>query len=439
MTSEIGSESSSDLDPARLFAPVAHEETIGLAVSGGADSLALMLLYAAWTAPEKPKAIVYTLDHGLRPEARGEAEMVAREATRLGLPARLLTWEGPKPLSGKQQAARAARYRLIGEAMKADGVALLLTAHHRRDQAETMLMRLAHGSGVTGLGAMRSFSCVEGVAVFRPLLEISPDALAACVEQAGLSPALDPSNADPAYERTRWREALAQLEALGLTEDGLARAARRLQRIDALADRITDEFLAAHVTRDRLGVLRLARPALVEVDREIAIRALARLLAAASGSRSYALARIEALAERIGSGANFAATLGGARCEAGNDTVVFYREAGRKPIAPVQLAPGETHLWDGRFTITASVPARVEPATAMTRERFKALAGTPLWCPVAALRAAPLICDDHGTVLALGALVIQPGVRVGRPPLTASSANCGNRPPQLPGALVSPE
>src|SRR5690606_27510643 len=164
-----------------------------------------------------------------------EAEMVVREAERLGLAARLLTWSGEKPRAGKQQAARTARYRLIGDAMRADGVRLLLTAHHRRDQAETLLMRLAHGSGVSGLGAMRRFSRVEDVDVFRPLLDISPDALAALVADAGLSPAIDPSNADPAYERTRWRNALGPLDKLGLTEAELSRTAHRLQRIDQLA------------------------------------------------------------------------------------------------------------------------------------------------------------------------------------------------------------
>jgi tRNA(Ile)-lysidine synthase len=427
------------MDPARLFAPVAHEKIIGLAVSGGADSLALMLLYAAWDHPEKPAAVVYTLDHGLRPEARGEAEMVVREAEKLGLAVRLLTWSGEKPRAGKQEAARTARYRLIGDAMRADGVRLLLTAHHRRDQAETLLMRLAHGSGVSGLGAMRRFSRVEDVDVFRPLLDISPDTLAAFVADAGLLPAIDPSNADPDYERTRWRNALVQLDELGLTEAELSRTAHRLQRIDRLAERVTDDFASAHLTRDDFGIVRLSRSAFVQAEAEIAIRVLARAMAAASGNRSYALARIEALAARIASETRFASTLGGARLEARDNILLVYREAGRTGIAPVDLAPGRTHVWDGRFAITPAVPVLVEPATAMTREGFAALTGTPLAGPVAGLRAAPLIRDRQGIVLALGALTLKPGVEVAQLPLTAWRANCSNRPPESPGALVSPE
>lgn len=427
------------LDPARLFAPVAGEPTIGLAVSGGADSLALMLLYAGWADPGKPLAIVYTLDHGLRPEARAEAEMVVREAERLGLKARLLSWSGEKPSTGRQQAARAARYRLIGEAMRADGVRVLLTAHHRRDQAETVLMRLAHGSGVSGLGGMRAFSQVEGAEIFRPLLDVAPDALAGLVAQAGLVPALDPSNADPAYERTRWRDALPQFAALGLTEERLAGAARRLQRLDVLAERLADEFVAAHLTIDGLGVVRCPRSVLAEADPEIAIRVLGRAVAAASGEASSALARLEALLERIGAGEHFAVTLSGARVEAGGDTVMLFREAGREGLPTVRLAAGETILWDGRFAIEASAPLIAGPATQMTRERFAALTGEALSGPVAALRASPMVCDEDGTIIALGAFVLRPAVTVTRPALTAWRPNCGKGPPDGPGALVSPE
>lgn len=426
-----------NLDPAQLFAPVANEETIGLAISGGADSLALMLLYAAWDDPRKPNPIVYTLDHGLRPEAGDEAEMVVREAGRLGLDARRLSWTGTKPSTGKQEAARAARYRLIGEAMEADGVKVLVTAHHRRDQAETVLMRLAHGSGVSGLGAMRVFALVEGVKIFRPLLDTPPEALADLVARAALTPAADPSNGNPAYERTRWRNMLPGLADLGLTEDRLAVVARRMQRIDALAERLVDDFVSTHFTLDPLGVVRCPRSALAAAEPEIAVRALGRALDAASGTRPASLARIEALAQRIAVGDPFAATLAGARVDARGDTAMLFREVGRIGLPEVRLGAGETALWDGRFSIEASVPLTITPAIEMTRERFARLNGAPLSGPVAALRSAPLICDEAGCVLALGALVFEPGVAVRQVALTAWRSNCGKGPPEGPAALVS--
>ncbi|MEO6014711.1 MAG: tRNA lysidine(34) synthetase TilS, partial [Devosia sp.] len=206
------------LDLEALFAPLEGYDKLGLAVSGGPDSLALMLMLAKWArGPLAPQLFVYTVDHGLRPEAAAEAAMVVREAEALGLPARALRWEGDKPSSGVQAAARTARYRLMAEAMEDDGVAILVTAHHLADQAETVLMRLAHGSGIEGLRGMDALSLVEGCEVYRPLLGLRPEVLREVVSDAGLAPANDPSNSDEDYERVRWRVMLPALEALGLT------------------------------------------------------------------------------------------------------------------------------------------------------------------------------------------------------------------------------
>ncbi|MCS6758917.1 MAG: tRNA(Ile)-lysidine synthetase, partial [Candidatus Devosia euplotis] len=114
-----------------LFAGIAGEPAIGLAVSGGADSLALLLLAQRWAASlsSPPCLHVYALDHGLRPEAAGEVAMVLGVARSLGLHATGLRWDGEKPQAGVQEAARLARYRLIGRAMASDGVGVLLTAH----------------------------------------------------------------------------------------------------------------------------------------------------------------------------------------------------------------------------------------------------------------------------------------------------------------------
>ena len=213
----------------RLFEPLERHEKLGLAVSGGPDSLALMLLAARWAErPGRPELFVYTVDHGLRAEAAAEAAMVVREAGALGLRARCLRWEGEKPLTGVQAAARVARYRLMAEAMRSDGVALLATAHHSADQAETVLMRLAHGSGIEGLRGMDVRSVVEGCQVVRPLLGLHPQVLRGVVSDAGLAPANDPSNGDENYERVRWRLMLPALEGMGITLERLGTFARRM-------------------------------------------------------------------------------------------------------------------------------------------------------------------------------------------------------------------
>jgi tRNA(Ile)-lysidine synthase len=229
---------------AALFAPFASCEKLGLAVSGGPDSLALMLLAAQWArAPDRPRLHVYTVDHRLRPEAAAEAAMVAREAERLGLACRVLAWEGDKPATGIQAAARTARYRLLAGARSEDGADLVLTAHHLGDQAETVLMRLAHGSGIEGLAGMREVSFVEGCKIGRPLLGVRPEVLRAAVVAAGLTPAADPGNDDPTYERVRWRQFQPELDRMGLTLERLGTLARRMELATSLvADSVEDVY-----------------------------------------------------------------------------------------------------------------------------------------------------------------------------------------------------
>lgn len=428
------------LDPAALFAPIAHMHTIGLAVSGGADSLALMLLYAHW-APSgpKPRAIVYTLDHGLRSEAKDEAAMVVGEAERLGLEARSLRWDGSQLRARHQQEARAARYRLIGEAMRADRAQVLLTAHHRRDQAETVLMRLARGSGATGLGAMHPFSCVDGVKIFRPFLEVPVDSLFDLVQAAALSPAVDPSNADPVYERVRWRHALPGLAALGLNETALALVARRARRIDAFAEKHADQFILRHLSRDSLGIVRIDREVLRHAEEEITVRVVGRMIEIASGRRCDALGSIEALVARLSKENSFAATLSGASLVTNDREVMTYREVGRMQLPLRHLAAGERCFWDERFEISATVPVMIAPCATLTRAQYQEIVGGELPGPVAALRAAPLISASDGTVLAIGGHVVGGGISVSQPTLTSSSRSCGNQTPTAEAALVSPE
>ncbi|SDH06622.1 tRNA lysidine(34) synthetase TilS [Pelagibacterium luteolum] len=407
----------SGLDPARLFASIADEKTIGLAVSGGADSLALMLLVAGWA--ERPRAIVYTLDHALRPEAAAEAAMVVSLADQLGLEARCLRWTGEKPSSGKQEAARTARYRLLGEAMTADGATVLLTAHHQRDQAETVLMRLAHGSGISGLGSMTVRAEVMGVSIVRPLLEVAPETLAAIVARAGLMPANDPSNADPTYERTRWRQALPGLAALGLTDARLAQFASRLRRMDALADSATDGFLSQHARIDRLGVVHLSRTPFADAQPELAIRALTRAIETVSGQPCAALGQVERLYDALLSDRATPETLSGAVVHPRDDGLLVYREIGRMPVLQQALIAGREIIFDNRFTIMSARPGlMVSPGQGWTRERFKAWAGDALDVPVAALAACPIVTAEDGRVVAIGAWVKGDDIAIHVRPLT---------------------
>ncbi|TVR06050.1 MAG: tRNA lysidine(34) synthetase TilS [Salinarimonadaceae bacterium] len=228
-------------EAAALFRAVSRdgETTCLLAVSGGPDSTALMRL-AADAAPllAPLRFIVATVDHGLREAARAEAEGVVAQATALRMEARLLRWEAAdRPARGVQQAAREARYRLLMNCARECGSDLLATAHTLDDQAETVLMRLAAGSGLDGLAAMARRSPVGDIVVARPFLAIPKSRLVATCRARGWAYVEDPSNQDPAYTRPRLRGIADALAAEGLTAERLARLARRAASArDALDD-----------------------------------------------------------------------------------------------------------------------------------------------------------------------------------------------------------
>src|SRR5690606_8891238 len=188
---------------------------------------------------------VFTVDHGLCKEAAAEARYAGVLAQELGVPHRILRWKGEKPASGIQAAARKARYRLLLEACRKVGAGDLLVAHHLEDQAETFLLRLARGSGVDGLAAMKPVRLLsEGephVRLLRPLLDLPRERLHATVARSGLVPVSDPSNEDERFDRVKARKIAEHLAPLGLDAARLARMAGHMARArEALEGAVAD-------------------------------------------------------------------------------------------------------------------------------------------------------------------------------------------------------
>lgn len=325
-------------EAAALFRPLADEGALVVAVSGGPDSIALLALLAEWAGHDQPRLLAVTVDHGLRPEAAQEALMVGRLCARLGVEHRTRHWLGDKPQTGLQEKARTARYALLAEEARAFGAGAIVTAHTADDQAETLLMRMAAGSGLTGLAGMAPRSAVNGVALARPLLGIGKARLVATCEARGLSFVRDPSNDDPRFTRIRWRRLLPELAEAGLTAERLGQLAHRLARADDALERQAIRALAALPAGGEAGRRWFDFARLCQEPEEIVIRGLALALAAAQDSDTQAplrLARLEDCAQALivaaREGRAARRTLGGFRLSlAGDGVLTLAREGERR-------------------------------------------------------------------------------------------------------------
>ncbi|MXQ12701.1 tRNA lysidine(34) synthetase TilS [Microvirga makkahensis] len=316
-------------DPEPLFSNLNQAAGILAAVSGGPDSIAMMHLLARWGSERRPFLLVATVNHGLRPEAAGEAAFVAREAEALGLSHRTLVWTGDKPATGLQDAAREARYRLLVHLAREAGASHLITAHTLDDQAETILMRLARGSGLRGLKGMRRELDRDGIVHARPLLDWPKARLVDLCRQSGWAFVSDPSNADERFARARWRRLMPLLAAEGLTADRLALLAGRAARADEALEIKAHQALKAAEPVAGEGELSFRAACLAGEPFEIGLRILEQALGLI-GLESSRLQRLEACLERlraaIPAGRGLRLTIGGA--------VLHLDRAGRLRLRP---------------------------------------------------------------------------------------------------------
>jgi tRNA(Ile)-lysidine synthase len=289
-----------------LFGSLALSEfpVLILAVSGGPDSTALLFLAARWRKSLKrgPKLVAVTVDHGLRPESEAEALAVKRLARRLGVEHRTLRWTGRKPKTGLQAAARQARYRLLADAARKAKARYILTAHTLDDQAETVLFRMARGSGVSGLAGMSAVAPLPvaeggGMLLVRPLLPVPKSRLIATLKAAKVAYADDPSNRDPRFTRPRLRELMPALAREGLTAQRLGVLAHRVERVEAAL------FDAVNQAQLRLapgpwpdgGPVTFDAGGLFELPEEIALDVLNRAIAWTGREGPVELGKLEAL------------------------------------------------------------------------------------------------------------------------------------------------
>ncbi|MBY0224824.1 MAG: tRNA lysidine(34) synthetase TilS [Hyphomicrobium sp.] len=402
-------------DLAAIFAPVRGYARLVLAVSGGSDSTALLNLAVRWArsiGTEAPTISAATVDHGLRPGSAAEAHQVAEVARALGVEARVLAWCGAKPERGIQERAREMRYGLLAQYASETGLGpcAILTAHTRDDQAETVLMRLARGSGPDGLQGMRGVRALESysnLVLARPLLNYSRDQLRSFLVAHGIRWFDDPSNEDRRFERVRLRAAAGILFDLGLTPSMLALSAERQQRAVAALEAATDAAAAAAL--DLHGGMFASIEARVfrSAADEIQIRLLNRVLKMFGGGSGPAeLAQIERVARLMSTSSATRVTLGGCEVRACNREIRIFRERGRAQLTPIQIDPGQEAIWDHRFHIRHKIgsgppitgPMVVRPLDATTVEMLRRRAPQRLTLPMRAAATLPAVWLDDALV-----------------------------------------
>ena len=341
----------SDADAAALFDDLTAGSGLIVAVSGGPDSTALLVLLASWVAQltHAPKLLAVTVDHAMRPESRTEASSVKRLARKLGVPHRIVLWRGEKPQAGLQEAARNARYTLLAKAARRVGASHVLTAHTRDDQAETMLFRMARGSGISGLGGMARSAVLpisgqtvsalarQPLTLVRPFLGVSKARLIATLRTRGVTFTEDPSNRDPRFTRTRLRQVMPILASEGLDAARFDALAGRLRRADEALDHMTDAIVERHFRSPNPGqhAIMIDWPALRDCPAELSLRALRRAIEGCGHEGTAELRKLEvlwaALHEAGRAGTRMRRTLAGAAVTLSGQHLIVESAPPRRP------------------------------------------------------------------------------------------------------------
>lgn len=254
------------------------DKAIAVGVSGGADSLALVLMAKEELTVFGYRIIALTVNHQLRPSAAAEAEYVAKIMAEHNIEHHILVWQGEKPEHGVEEAAREARYRLIGEWCKTNNVGVVMLAHHLYDQAETFLMRLQRGSGLEGLSCMREVTNRQSLTILRPFLRHTPDELRVYLKRRNIQWVEDESNIDTQYLRNRIRVFLPIFAAhTGITPRCLASTAERLQSAEDFIETQVAEIVETQVQMFDGGVFCFKYTDFLRWHTEIKFRIFAQL------------------------------------------------------------------------------------------------------------------------------------------------------------------
>ncbi len=362
-------------------------EKIAVAVSGGADSMALCLLAQEFVRQNGGEILALVVDHGLRSCSEQQARLTADRLEQRGIPSRILTWTGEKPRHGIEQAAREARYRLLSDACRREGCRALLLGHHRQDQAETFLIRQAKNSGPAGLAGMSAVRAADFGRILRPVLGIYPAALREYNRACSINWVEDETNLSDDFDRGRLRRVLTP----GQIDDAFAQTLVYGKKRRGLEER-TAAFIRENVVKSDMGYLLFGQDAFRELDRETALFCLGDFLRFIA-DRPYAPRSdsLKILLDNICSASFRAATLGGCRiAPSTKKQVLVWREFNDLP-APVKVEKTRRFSWD-RFSFLLESPLPFEITAAPLEHHLQ----TRKAFPKRAFCVLPALFDNEG-------------------------------------------
>ena len=322
-----------------------------VAVSGGPDSLALTLVAAEICAEKKISFEAVVIDHGLRAEAAGEANQVIAKLTSLGIRSRCLRVLAPAPSSGRQAWARQQRLQLLCDHARQSASAVLF-AHHYDDQAETVAMRLARGSNLTGLSAISAVRLYEGVLFVRPFLELRKQDLIAICNAYKVEYLTDPSNTDQAFERVRIRSWLQQPSQKNLRQQ-LVQLANLSARLSARLTDSRDQWCILNIVFTLRLRAQINLAAFLDLN-EAAQNIILRYCLAVIGGQPYPISdcRLDRLKASMTKGAR--TTAGGCIVQVNSEYITIIAEFGRPPVPELIVQAGRVYRFDKRWLIRAT-------------------------------------------------------------------------------------